>query len=290
MDAGGFFATRHQYCLADHAPMTDRTNPPHAPLLSVVVIAKNEADRIPRLLRSTAFCDEVVVVDSGSTDATQEICVAAGARVVHHEWTGYVRQKQIALEAASGEWILNLDADEALSQESQGEILQAIRNAEAGVNGFSVPRLSRYLNRWIRHGGWYPDRKVRVVRRGHGQWVGDGLHEKLEVSGRIQELKHPLLHFVYRDIFDQIETINRFSNVTAEHRPTAAPGWYVMLGLFHAVGKFLECAVWKLGILDGIPGVVIAMNSAFYVFLKHAKAWEKGLDPEQTTTLPGTDR
>ncbi len=270
--------------------MTDPTNLPHAPLLSLVVIAMNEADRIPRLLQTTTFCDEVVVVDSGSTDATPQICRAAGARVVHHEWTGYVRQKQIALETASGEWILNLDADEALSSESEREILQAITNADADVHGFSMPRLSRYLNRWIRHGGWYPDRKVRLVRRGHGQWGGDGLHEKLEVSGTIKELKHPLLHFVYRDIRDQIETINRFSSVTAEHRPTPASGLYVMLGLFHAVGKFLECAVWKLGILDGVPGIVIAMNSAFYVFLKHAKAWEKGLAPEQSTALPGTDR
>jgi glycosyltransferase involved in cell wall biosynthesis len=290
MDAHGLPLNRHECRDAHYSPMTDPNHPRHDPLLSLVVIAKNEADRIPMLLQSTACCDEVIVVDSGSTDATPEICRAAGARVVHHEWTGYVRQKQIALETARGEWILNLDADEALSGESQEEILHAIAHAESDVHGFSMPRLSRYLNRWIRHGGWYPDRKVRLVRRGHGQWVGDGLHEKLEVSGSIQKLKHPLLHFVYRDIMDQIKTINRFSSVTAEHRSTAASGLYVILGLFHAAGKFLECAVWKLGVLDGIPGIVIAMNSAFYVFLKHAKAWEKGLAHEQTTTLPRMDR
>ena len=270
--------------------MTDSTHSHDTPLLSLVVIAKNEADRISTLLESSGVCDEVVVVDSGSTDATPEICRVAGARVVFHEWTGYVRQKQIALDMAQGEWILNLDADEALSRESQEEILCAIRTAEPDVNGFSMPRLSRYLNRWIYHGGWYPDRKVRLVRRGRGHWVGDALHEKLDVSGRIEELKHPFLHFVYRNITDQVETVNRFSTVTAEHRSKAASAWYVWLGVLHAMGKFLECAVWKLGILDGIPGIVIAMNSAFYVFLKHAKAWEKGLEPDRASSRSHPDR
>lgn len=270
--------------------MTDAPPSSRSASLSLVVIAKNEADRIPKLLESAGIFDEVIVVDSGSTDGTQEICLGAGARVVFHEWAGYVRQKQIALDMARCEWVLNLDADEALTRESQEEILQAIRSAEPGVSGFSMPRLSRYLNRWIRHGGWYPDRKVRLVRKGHGTWVGDGLHEKLEVSGAIKELKHPFLHFVYRNMSDQVETINRFSSVTAEHRSRGASGLYVWLGILHAMGKFLECAVWKLGILDGIPGIVIAMNSAFYVFLKHAKAWEKGLDAGKSPVASHTDR
>jgi glycosyltransferase involved in cell wall biosynthesis len=270
--------------------MTDTLPSSETPVLSLVVIAKNEADRIPVLLESVGSFDEVLVVDSGSTDGTQEICLAAGARVVFHEWAGYVGQKQIALEMAHGDWILNLDADEALSRESLDEILHAVQYAQPGVNGFSLPRLSRYLNRWIRHGGWFPDRKVRLVRRGHGQWIGDGLHERLEVSGKIQELNHPLLHFVYRDITDQVETINRFSTVTAEHRSKVASPWYVWLGVLHAIGKFLECALWKRGFLDGIPGIVIAMNSAFYVFLKHAKAWEKGLGPDRPPSSTHTDR
>ncbi len=256
------------------------SNPPlssEVPLLSLAVITKNEADRIGRLLASASIADEVLVVDSGSSDATVEICQSRGAKVLHNEWKGYAAQKQFALEMAQGRWILNLDADEALSEESAEEILAAIRGAESNIMGFSMPRLSRYLNRWIRHGGWYPDRKVRLVRKGYGRWIGDGLHERLEVSGTVKELQHPFLHYVYRDISDQMNTINRFSTVTADHREDSASAAYVFLGLLHAVGKFLECAVWKKGFLDGIPGIIIAVNSAFYVFLKHAKAWEKGL-------------
>lgn len=252
-------------------------NPDNGPLLSLAVITRNEADRIGRLLRSAEVADEVVVVDSGSTDETVEICRSKGARVVHHQWIGYAGQKQIAMETAQGEWILSLDADEALSDRSATEILLAIRNAGPDVNGFSIPRLSRYLNRWIRHGGWYPDRKIRLVRKGFGRWVGDGLHEKLEVEGRVEKLKHPLLHYVYRDIADQVKTINRFSTLTADDRKRTGSRGYLLLGLIHAFGKFLECAVWKKGLLDGIPGLIIAVNSSFYVFLKHAKAWEKSL-------------
>lgn len=251
------------------------------PLLSIVVITLNESDRIGRLLESATIADEVVVVDSGSSDGTAAICRAAGARVVHHAWEGYARQKQFAMELATGEWVLNLDADEAVSDDLAVEMLAAVRSAPASVQGFSVPRLSRYLNRWIRHGGWYPDRKVRLVRRGHGKWIGEGIHERLEVNGTVKELQGPLLHYVYRDIWDQVKTINSFSTVFAENRGRPASGWYLLLGVFHAVGKFLECAVWKAGFLDGLPGLVIAVNSSFYVFLKHAKAWERGLRSEK---------
>jgi len=247
------------------------------PLLSVAIIALDEADRIGVTIDSCkTAAHEIVVVDSGSTDGTIELAVSLGARVVPQPWLGYVKQKQVALEAASGEWVLNLDADESLSEESRKEILAAISAAPPEIHGFSMPRLSRYLNRWIRHGGWFPDRKIRLVRRGTARWVGDGLHERLEVEGTVRELHCPILHHVYRNIFDQVKTINRFSAVAADERGTRS-GMYVVLGLVHCLGKFLECAVWKLGVLDGIPGLIIAVNSSFYVFLKHAKSWEKGL-------------
>jgi glycosyltransferase involved in cell wall biosynthesis len=241
--------------------------------LSVAVIAKNEADRIPMLLKSAAFADEIVVVDSGSDDGTPEICSRMGAHVVFHEWAGYAAQKQFAMSLARSEWILNLDADEWLSGPLTDEIKTAIQTASPDIRGFSMPRLSRYLGRWIRHGGWYPDRKVRLVRNGSGQWAGEGLHERLAVKGHVGRLNAPILHDVYRNISEQIDTINQFSDVYA--RQQTAEGWFVAIGCLHAIGKFLECYAYKLGFLDGIPGLVIAMNSAWYVFLKHAKVWER---------------
>ena len=244
--------------------------------ISIAVIAKNEVDRIGRLLKSVKFADEVVVVDSGSTDGTQAFCEQMDAKVVFNKWPGYAAQKQFAMEHTSSEWILSLDADEEISDSLAEEIQQAIKNAGPDVSAFSMPRLSRYLGRWIKHGGWYPDRKVRLVCRGKGMWKGESLHEQLIVNGKIEQLSEPILHHVYRNISDHVVTINRFSDIYAVERGPARC-WFVPAGAVHALGKFAECYLWKLGFLDGIPGLVIAMNSAWYVFLKHAKAWESGL-------------
>ncbi len=244
--------------------------------ISLSIIAKNEADRINRLLKSAEFADEVLVVDSGSIDGTQELCKKLGAKVVFHEWPGYAAQKQFAMEHTSSEWTLNLDADEEISDSLAEEVQYAVKNADPDVSAFSMPRLSRYLGKWIKYGGWYPDRKVRLVRRGKGMWKGEGLHEQLIVNGKIERLSEPILHHVYRSISDHVVTINKFSDIYAVERGPVG-GWFVLAGAAHAIGKFIECYLWKLGFLDGIVGLIIAMNSAWYVFLKHAKAWESGL-------------
>ena len=246
------------------------------PKISIAIIAKNEADRIGRLIKSVKFADEVVVVDSGSIDGTQEVCKKLGAKVVFHEWAGYAAQKQFAMEHTSSEWILNLDADEEISDSLAKKMQHTIKNVGPDVSAFSMPRLSRYLGKWIKHGGWYPDRKVRLVRRGKGMWKGEGLHEQLIVNGKIERLSEPILHYVYRGISDHVVTINKFSDLYAAKRGRTG-AWFVLAGAAHAIGKFIECYLWKLGFLDGIAGLIIAMNSAWYVFLKHAKAWESGL-------------
>ncbi len=246
-----------------------------APTLSIAVIALNEADRIGHLLRHAAFADEVVVVDSGSTDQTVALCESAGARVIQRAWGGYADQKQFAMQQAAGRWILNLDADEYVPEALAAEILTALKTASPAAAAFSMPRRSHYLGRWIDHGGWYPDRKVRLVRRGAGRWTGDGLHERLAVEGRVQALKTPLHHLVYRDIADHVNTANRFSDVYARQRGGGG-AWFLAAGIPHTLVKFCECYLWKRGFLDGWPGLVIAMVSAGYVFLKHAKAWEAG--------------
>jgi glycosyltransferase involved in cell wall biosynthesis len=246
------------------------------PKISIAIIAKNEADRIGRLLKSCQFANEIVVVDSGSNDGTQALCIDAGASVLFNEWPGHVAQKQFAMEATSSEWILCLDADEEISDSLAMEILKEVENAGPDVCAFSMPRLSRYLGRWIWHGGWYPDRKVRLVRRGKGTWQGVNPHDKLVAEGKVKDLTNPILHYVYRGIADQVVTINSFSEIYAR-QSNPKGGWYVAAGLLHAFGKFLECYIWKLGLLDGVAGLVIAMNSAWYTFLKHAKTWELSL-------------
>jgi len=247
-----------------------------APKISVAVIAKNEVDRIGHLLKKVDFADEVVVVDSGSTDGTQDFCRRMGVSVIFNAWPGHVAQKQFALESTKNEWILSLDADEMVSEALIQEILSAVKNADSNVSGFSMPRLSKYLGRWIKHGGWYPDRKVRLVRRGRGVWKGLDPHDKLVIDGKVVRLKNPILHDVYRGISDHVKTINSFSDIYAAGRAPANSG-FVLAGVGHAVIKFLECYVWKLGIFDGVPGLIIAMNSSWYVFLKHAKRWEKNV-------------
>ena len=159
---------------------------------------------------------------------------------------------------------------------------KAIENADADVCAFSMPRMSRYLGRWIKHGGWYPDRKVRLVRKGKGVWTGAALHEHLVVEGKTERLFYPLHHHVYRSISDQLKTIDRFSGIHAAGRGSSNR-WFVVAGIFHALGKFAECYLWKLGFLDGIAGLIIAMNSSWYVFLKHAKAWELNLSEKNRT-------
>jgi glycosyltransferase involved in cell wall biosynthesis len=251
------------------------------PSLSIAVITKNEADRVDRLLESARFANEILVVDSGSTDGTQALCRSHGATVIDHPWLGYAAQKQLALEKAGSEWVLSLDADEVVSEGLAEEIRTAIGEAPPEAGGFSMPRLSYYLGRWIRHGGWYPDNKIRLVRRGRGRWVGDALHETLTVDGRVLGLSQPILHFVYRNISDQLGTIDRFSTIAARERGRAS-GVYVLAGLGHAAVKFAECYIWKLGLMDGWPGLVIAANSAWYVFLRHAKAWEMSLNEDRS--------
>ena len=246
------------------------------PRISIAVIAKNEVDRIGHLIKSVDFADEVVVVDSGSSDGTQNLCRRMGARVIFNEWPGHVAQKQFAMESTKNEWILSLDADELVSEGLIQEILKAVKNVDSKVAGFSMPRLSKYLGRWIKHGGWYPDRKVRLVRRGRGVWKGVNPHDKLSIDGKVVGLKNPIFHYVYRGIEDHVTTINRFSDVYAQERTPAGSG-FVLAGVGHAVIKFLECYVWKFGILDGVPGLIIAMNSSWYVFLKHAKRWERNI-------------
>ncbi|HEY6001206.1 MAG TPA: glycosyltransferase family 2 protein [bacterium] len=242
--------------------------------LSVCVIAGNEEDRIAGCLASVAWADEIIVVDSVSADRTAEIARASGARVIVREWPGYVAQKNFALEQATGDWVLCLDADERISP----RLAEGIRGVLAGDGGaFAAYRMARrtfHLGRWILHGGWYPDRKVRLVRRGRARWGGIDPHDRLEPDGAIGDLAGDIEHYTYRDIADHLRTIDRFTTVAARELHARGRGGALRGMLLHPPAKFLKMYLLKAGFLDGAPGFVIAVLGGYYVFLKYAKLWE----------------
>jgi glycosyltransferase involved in cell wall biosynthesis len=257
------------------------------PTLAVCVITLDEEDRIGDCLDSVAWADEVLVVDAGSADRTAAIARERGARVIVRDWPGYAAQKNFALGQVGADWVLSLDADERVTPELATGIRGLLAAPGEGTAGASVRRRTWYLGRWIRHGGWYPDRKVRLVRRGRGRWEGGHVHERLVVDGGIRQLDGDLLHLTYRDLADHLRTINRYTAEAA--REMAARGRRGALGGL-IVGpplKFLKMYLLQAGFLDGLPGLIAAVMGSYYVFLKHAKLWELRLRRKTPSTGAG---
>lgn len=247
---------------------------PDRPTLAACVITLNEEDRIGDCLDSVSWADELLVVDAGSADRTAEIAREKGARVVVRGWPGYAAQKNFALGEVAADWVLSVDADERVSGELAASIRGFLAAPGDGVAGASMARRTRYLGRWIRHGGWYPDRKVRLVRRGRGRWEGEHVHERLAVDGEVRALDGDLLHLTYRGLADHVRTMDRYTAEAA--RALAARGARGGLGGMIAAPplKFLKMYLVKAGFLDGVPGFVAAVMGSYYVFLKQAKLWE----------------
>ncbi|MBI2192908.1 MAG: glycosyltransferase family 2 protein [Planctomycetes bacterium] len=249
-------------------------NPPERDPISATVITRNEAGNIRECLESLRWVDDLVVVDSESTDRTVEIAREFTSRVHVRPWDGFVDQKNYACSLAEHDWVLSVDADERVTPELRDEILGVLSRPEGRAEGYCLPRRTTYLGRVIWHGGWYPDETVRLFRRSHGVFVGQELHERVEVRGRVERLLHPLAHLSYHNLSDQIERVDRYSSL-------AAGAWYnwgrasTLAGLLvRPPWKFFETYFWKLGMLDGMPGLIIAVMTSYYVFLKHAKLWE----------------
>lgn len=241
--------------------------------LAAVVITRNEEANIARCLESVRFCDEIIVVDSGSTDRTVEIAKRYTDRVVFHAWRGYSAQKNYANSLTECEWILSVDADEEVSDELAAEIKRTLA-LDPTAAAFSIPRKTIHMGRWIRHGGWYPNRLVRLFAREQGAWVGDELHEKWITSGNVLELHEHLNHYSFTDIADQVERNNRYSSLGAMKLRREGQDFSVWRLFLKTVSKFLETYVVKRGFLDGYPGFIISISAAYSVFLKWAKLWE----------------
>ena len=241
--------------------------------ISAVIITFNEEDRLPDALASLqGIADEIVVVDSYSTDRTLAIARAAQARVWQNRFEDYGRQKNFALGKAAHEWILNLDADERVSPELKRAIADLKENpAPAGVAAFAIKRKTFYLGRWIRHSGWYPDRKIRLFKKNAATWQGR-IHEKLVVAGAVSRLGGDILHFTYRDIGDHVRRLDRYANFQAEEIVRQDKKLLLPRLLILPPVTFLRHYLWKLGMLDGFPGLVIAMVSSWGTALKYLKA------------------
>lgn len=241
------------------------------PKISLIVITRDEQALIAQCLKSAWFCDELVVVDSFSTDHTVEIARGLGAQVYQHEFTDYVMQKQLSLDRATGDWVLLLDADEQATHDLGEEILAAV-TAPNPAHGFQIRRLLYHLGHYYPY-GIYPDRPVRLFRRDRGHIGGRDPHDKVVVDGTIGRLQNPILHFSYRDVADHVATINRFSSRAATEQQ---PGFFTPVQMLsNPLWRFFNFYVLRGGFRDGGRGLYAAMTAAFYVFLKYAKLYER---------------
>ncbi len=242
--------------------------------LSVVIIAYNEEDRIGSTLQSAMkVADEIIVVDSYSTDRTIEISESFGAKVFKNEFHDYSTQKSFANQNASHELVLNLDADEVLSQDLIDEIKRIKRSDVSEYTAYYINRKNYYLGKWIKHSGWYPDKKLRLYLKSKVKWVGR-VHERLEVNGRIGRLKGELIHHTYRDIYDHVYKLNRYSSFQAIDIAESKIKMLLFRALIMPVFSFLRNYVLKLGFVDGFPGFLIAIVSSWAVCMKYLKAIE----------------
>ncbi|AXS78706.1 glycosyltransferase family 2 protein [Dechloromonas sp. HYN0024] len=237
--------------------------------LSVVVITKNEAHCIGDCLRSVSFADEVIVLDSGSSDKTVEICRGLGARVEVTDWPGFGPQKNRALDFARGNWVLSLDADEAVTDALREEILQVM---EAGVsNVYMMPRLSSYLGRPMRHSGWWPDYVARLFRRGSARFSPDLVHEKLVFSERPGHLRAHLEHEAFTSLEEVIDKMNRYSSAGAEMARQKGRGSSLGLAVLKGLVAFLRTYVIRAGFLDGREGFMLAVSNAEGTYYRQVK-------------------
>jgi glycosyltransferase involved in cell wall biosynthesis len=239
--------------------------------ITATIITLNEERNIARAIESLRCCDEILVLDSGSTDRTVELAEKLGARVVEAGWRGYSGQKNAAAEQAANDWILSIDADEALSEALEAEIW-SLKKTGPRFDGYTMPRQANYLGKWILHSGWYPDRKVRLYNRHHGKWVGDFVHESVTVDGKVGGLESNLLHFTCESLAEHVKTMDRYTTLAAQElaaRHIKAPLWKL---LADPAWTFLKSYFLQRGFLDGFEGLIIAYMAGFYVFLKYAKA------------------
>ena len=251
--------------------------------VSAIVICLNEEQKIGRCLASLAWVDELVVVDGGSTDQTVSIARTHGATVHANRWPGYAAQKAFALARATADWVVSLDADEELEPRLVQEIQAALATCGQDVDGFVMPRQTRYLGRWIRHGEWYPDDKLRVFRRARAACTNDEVHERFTVPGRTIRLSGHILHYSHDDVAHHVRKADRYASLVASSRRRAGARFSLGRLLSEPLHRAFHGYVWRRGFLDGTQGLIICALTALYVFLIHAKLFELELSRDGHT-------
>jgi glycosyltransferase involved in cell wall biosynthesis len=239
--------------------------------ITATIITLNEERNIARAIESLRCSDEILIVDSGSVDRTVELAEKLGARVVEAGWRGFAGQKNWAAEQAAYDWILSLDADEALSEALEAEIWN-LKKTGPRHDAYTMPRLARYLGRWILHSGWYPDRKVRLYHRQKATWVGDFVHESVQVAGRVGHLESNLLHFTCDSISEHLRTMDRYTTLAAQELAARKLKLPLSRVILDPAWTFVKTYFIQRGFLDGLEGLTIAYMAAFYTFLKYSKA------------------
>ena len=249
--------------------------------VSVVIIAKNEADNIEGALESVRWVEDVVVVDSGSSDKTIEIAKRYTDRVTTRTWEGYGAQKNYATGLAAHDWVLSLDADERVSPALADEI-QGLMQSAPPMQGYRMPRTTRYLGRWIRSTDWYPDCQLRLYDRRVALWNDRCVHESVRIDGQVGTLRSELYHYSYREVAEHLTRMNRYTTLSATQMMADGQrtGWVDLLG--HPPLVFLRNYVWRRGFQDGLPGLIVSLMNSYYVFCKYAKLWERQTESERT--------
>lgn len=242
---------------------------------SATILTLNEEANLRACLESLAWVDEIVIVDSGSTDATLAIAREFNARIFEQPWAGFTKQKNFASDQCSQRWVLNLDADERVTEALRERILALLTNPQH--DGYSFPRKNFFLGRWMRHGGWYPDAVLRLFRRDLGRFGGIDPHPGVILpAGRVHHIPEPMLHYTYNSLGHYVSKQYGYANAAAQVMFTSGktPGPTVLRLVVKPPWRFLENYLWKLGLLDGVHGFLAAVGSAYIAFLREARIWE----------------
>ncbi len=248
-------------------------SPDARPTISAVIITRDEARNLPDCLAGLAWCDEIVVLDSGSTDDTLRIARDAGARVeVSADWPGFGPQKNRALQHARCDWVLSIDADERVDAELAAEIRDAVTSG-AAYTGYRMPRLSSFCGRFMRHGGWYPDRVLRLFRRDCGRFSDDIVHETVQCRGAIGDLRHDLRHESFRDFEQVLRKIDAYSTAGAAKAHARGRRGSIGRALAHGAWTFFRGYVLRAGFLDGRMGLALALSNAHGTYYRYVKLW-----------------